>query len=285
VKRRSAFGYLILAPQALLLLLTFGVPLVFLGRLTFARTDFIGWEWVGLDNFIALVQDPVFWKAMANTGLYELFIVPIQIVSSLIVALLAYDLGRGVRSYLRVVLYLPILTGGLIISTVWRWIWHPSSGIANYILGIVGLEPVWWLGGRLSGIFAISCNIMLSGLGFNAMIMMAAILSVPKELMDAASIDGAGPWGIRWLIITPVIFPTVALISTLSILGVSQMWETVMMTTNGGPDHGTTTLMFDIYETGFLKGQFGSAAAKTVILVALVLALALVKNRIEAWRR
>ena len=285
MKQRSAFGYMVIAPQALLLLLTFGLPLVFLGRLTFARTDFIGWEWVGLDNFLAIVTDAVFWKALANTGLYVLFIVPTTIGLALLVALLGYDLSRGMRTYLRVAMYLPTLTSGLIIATVWRWIWHPSSGIANWLIGLLGLEPVWWLGGRVSGIFAISCNLVVGGLGFAAMLILAAILSVPRELIDAAAIDGAGPWAVRWLVIAPIIFPTVALLSTLSLLGVTQMWETVMMTTNGGPDHGTATLMFDIYETGFLKGQFGLGSAKTVALVVLVLLLALVKRRVEGMAR
>lgn len=285
MKQRSAFGYLILAPQALLLLLTFGLPLVFLGRLTFARTDFIGWAWVGLGNFLAIVTDAVFWKALANTGLYVIFIVPVTIGVALLIALLGYDLSRRMRTYMRVALYLPTLTSGLIIATVWRWIWHPSSGIANWLLSLLGLEPVWWLGGRVSGIFAISCNLIVGGLGFAAMLILAAILSVPRELMDAAAIDGAGPWAVRWLVVAPSIFPTVALISTLSLLGVSQMWETVMMTTNGGPDHGTATLMFDIYETGFLKGQFGYGSAKTVALVALVLLLAMVKRKVETWKQ
>ena len=284
MKQRSAFGYLILAPQALLLLLTMGVPGVFLGRLALARTDFIGWEWVGLQNMVAIVQDAVFWKALANTGLYVVFIVPTTVGLALLFALLAYDLSRAMRSYLRVSLYLPTLTTGLIIATVWRWIWHPSSGLANWMLGLLGLEPVWWLGNRLSGIFAISCNLIVGGLGFMTMLFLAAILAVPKELMDAAAIDGAGPWGVRWLVIAPSIFPTVALMGTMSLLGTAQMWETVMMTTNGGPDHGTTSLMFDIYETAFLKGQFGLGSAKTLVLVAVVLALALVKRQIERER-
>jgi multiple sugar transport system permease protein len=237
-----------------------------------------------LGNFAALFSDAVFWKAAVNTAMYEAMIVPIQIVIALLIALLSYDLGSGVRSYLRVMLYLPSLTGGLIISTVWRWIWHPSLGLANWVLGLVGLEPVWWLGGRLTGIFAISCNILLAGVGLNAMFLMAAILSVPKELLDAAAIDGAGPWGVRWFVVVPTIGPTTALVTLFCVLGVSQMWETVMMTTNGGPDHGTATMMFDIYETGFLKGQFGAGAAKTIVLVAMVIALAMVKKRIETWR-
>lgn len=284
MKQRSAFGYLILAPQALLLLLTVGVPAVMLGRLALASTDFIGWEWVGFGNFVDIVSDKVFWKAMANTGLYVLFIVPVSLVTATVVALLAYDFRPGARSYLRVALYLPTLTSGLIIATVWRWIWHPSAGIANWILGLMGIEPVWWLGARVSGIFAISANLVVGGIGFQCMVILAAILAVPRDLLDAAAIDGAGPWATRLRVLLPAVAPSVALVGTMSLLGVAQMWETVMMTTNGGPDHGTATLMFDIYETGFLQGRFGLAGAKTLVLVAVVLALALVKRRLEGGR-
>jgi len=182
-------------------------------------------------------------------------------------------------------LYLPTLTAGLIIATVWRWIWHPSAGLANWLLSLVGLGPVWWLGGRLSGIFAISVNLIVGNVGFQTMVFLAAILGVGRELLDAARIDGATPWQTRSHVILPIIAPVVALLATLSLIGTAQMWETVMMTTNGGPDYGTATVMFDIYDNGFLRGRFGLAAAETIVLVGLIFMLAVIKQRIEGWRK
>lgn len=280
---RRTPAYLLLASQLALVALVFAGPAVYTLGLAMQRTDFIASAWVGLANYRVLFAGRDFGRILANTGLYLLMITPVTVGGGALVALIAYDLPRGVRSYLRVALYLPTLTSGLIIATVWRWIWHPSAGLANWALGLVGLGPVWWLGGRLSGIFAISCNIIVGSIGFETMVIMAAILSVPTELLDAAKIDGCSPWQLRLRVVLPGIAPTVALLSTLSLLGIAQMWETVMMTTNGGPDHGTATLMFDIYETGFLAGRFGLGAAKTVVLVALVVGLALVKRKVETW--
>lgn len=278
------FSWLLIAPQFVLMGLIIIAPAVFMVRLAFAKTDFIGFQWVGFANFVELFSTPDMGKVIANTGLYILFNVPVTTAIALVVALLSYDFGKSMRSYLRVVLYLPMLTSGLVISTVWRWVWHPSVGLANWLLSLVGLEPVWWLGGRMTGIFAISCNLVLSSLGYMSMVMMASILSVGKELLDAAVVDGATPWQVRLRIIVPTIAPTIALMGTLSMIGVTQMWETVMATTNGGPDHGTSTLMFDIYETGFLRGRFGFGSAKTVLLVALVLGLTIIRKRIEKWQ-
>lgn len=282
MNQRRHVTILLLIPQIMLIMVTIGFPAVYLGYMALTETDFIGWKWVGLGNFIRLATDTTVWRVIGNTLLYALFIVPPTILGALFAALIAYDLPRWTRSYLRVMLYLPTLTAGITIATVWRWIWHPSAGIANWVLSLIGLGPVWWFGGRISGIFAISTILVVGGLGFSAMTILAAILGVSRDLMDAAWIDGAGEWQIRWWIILPAIAPIVALLSTLSIIGTAQMWETVMMTTNGGPDQGTATLMYNIYETGFLRGQFGYGATKTVLLVTLVLSGTWVKKRLEA---
>ena len=276
-------AYLLLLPQLVLLVIVSAFPLAFLFRLAMLKTDFIATTWVGLGNFGKLFHDRTFGIVMVNSLIYITWLTGGGITIAVFFALLAYDLPKTIRSYLRVSLYLPSLTAGLIISTVWRWIWHPSAGLANWLLSLVGLGPVWWFGSRWTGMFAISCIIILGGVGFTTMVLLAAILSITPEVLDAARIDGASPWQTRLQIVLPSIAPTVALLTTLALMGNAQMWETVMMTTSGGPDHGTATLMFDIFYTAFLQHQFGYGSAKTVVLIALILVLALLKRKAETW--
>lgn len=276
-------AYLLVLPQFILMIIVSVLPFVFLFRLAMLKTDFIATAWVGLANFGKLFHDRTFSIVMGNSLIYIAWITSVSIVIALFFSLVAYDLPKTIRSYLRVALYLPSLTAGLIISTVWRWIWHPSAGLANWLLGLIGLGPVWWFGNRWTGMFAISCIIILGGVGFTTMVLLASILSITPEVLDAARIDGASPWQTRLRIVLPSIAPTVALMTTLALMGNAQMWETVMMTTAGGPDHGTATLMYDIFNTAFLRHQFGYGSAKSVVLVMLILVLALLKRKVETW--
>lgn len=280
--RRTLSAYLLLAPQVAALLLIIVLPFCYMGYLMFLRTDFIATKWVGLDNIIKLATDRVYWKVMVNTAVYTVIIVSVSVAGAVIVVLLCMDFGKRLQDYIRFVSMVPSMAAGLIISTVWKWIFHPTAGVANWLLGVVGIAPVWWFGGRWTGIVAISIVIIYGG-SAHVVLLMASALTLSRDLIESALVDGAKPPQIRRYIMLPHLAPTIALIGTLAMIGVSQMWETVMMMSNGGPDYGTATLMFDIYETAFLKSQFGYGAAKTVVLIVLVLAMALLKRKVETW--
>jgi len=276
--------YLLLLPQMAAFVIIAVFPCAFLMRLIFLRTDFISSEWVGLGNIVKLAGDRVFWKVIINTLIYMLLITSATTILTVLATLPCLDLSRKAQAYVRFVSMIPSMAAGMVVSSVWRWIFHPSVGLANWALGLFGIEPMWWFGSRWAGIAAISTVIVYGGSG-QIVILMASALSLSRDIVEAAKIDGATPGQIRRYIVLPHMAPAIALIGTLAMIGVSQMWETVMMMSNGGPDYGTATLMFDIYETAFLESQFGYGSAKTLVLVLLVLVLALTKRRIERWSK
>ena len=258
------------------------LPLAMVLRLSIFEVNYISKStFVGLRNFAAAVVDPLFRQSVYNSLTFAAFIVPVLTFGPLFMALLVINESRRLQTYVRAVFYLPSFASGIILATVWRWIFHPTkAGIVNWVLSLAGLGPVFWMGERLTAIFVISVIVIMSGSGGFLILYLATMMSVGTEMYDAARADGATWWQIKTRIIVPMISPTIALIALVSMIGAMQMWALVFLLTNGGPAQGTTTVMFDIYRTGMLYGRHGLAAAKSVLLMVAILVLAIVQRRV-----
>jgi multiple sugar transport system permease protein len=256
-------------------------PVLIVLKTSFFDSNFITVNFTGFNNFIRVLKDSIFHKASINTLLYCAIITISETVIALLLALLSYDTKKWVQDYMRFALYLPFVACGIILSLVWKWIYHPTSGLLNWLIGLIGLEPIIWLGNRYSGIVCISVIIISFSIGFIFIVYLASMLSISKNFIEAAKIDGAGNFKIKTRIILPMILPTIAFYSLICMIGTLQIWETVFLMTNGGPNHGTKSIMFDIYETSFSFGRFGLACAKSIILLVIILVLSLVKRRLE----
>jgi len=268
---------LLLLPAVIL----FGLMLVAVGvnfRLSLFRSNIITEVFIGVGNYVEILTDPGFRRRLINSLLYAVVLVPTQAGIPLLLALMIFDVKKSLRSAVMFSLYLPTFTAGIIISTVWRWIFHPRVGLANWVLSLVGFGPMMWMGYRGTAILGISTVLTSVALGFYTLVYMTALLSVSSEVIDAARIDGASPARIRFSILVPIVSPTIKLISLLVAIGAMQVWETIYMM---APVHSATNLMYDLYQTAFRFSRHGLGAAKSVVLMTIIVVLAVVKRRIE----
>ncbi len=273
-----------MVPSMAVLLIAKVLPIILVVRLSFFKTNFITTKWVGLHNYIRAFADPRFIKAIGNSLFYAAAITIPQLTIALFLTLLTLNMGRRIRGYVRFVTYAPTFSAGVIIVSVWRWIFHPRMGLANWLVGLVGIAPVSWLGIRWSALSAVALTIVTCSLGTSVILLYAAMTSVNPELYDAARIDGAGWLRIKLQIVVPMIAPIIVFLALVGLIGSLQIWETVFLLTNGGPDNGTTSMMFDVFQTGFVFGEYGAASARTVIMMGVILCLALLKKRLTAGR-
>ncbi|MBD2846631.1 sugar ABC transporter permease [Paenibacillus sp. IB182496] len=226
--------------------------------------------WVGLDNFIGLYQDPVFWKALTNTVVLVVGIVPAAMAISLFIAVIVYPLGRGLQTFFRMAFYMPIVASGVALSLVWLWILNPTYGLLNYVLGLLGAGPVAWLGTPNMALLTVDMVVITMIVGQPVILYIAALGGIPRDLYESAMIDGAGAWRQFRSITLPLLKPTTLFVLVTQTIGVFQVFVVIHLMTGGGPAHGTQTIVYRMYQTGFDFFNFGTASALGVVLILLV---------------
>jgi multiple sugar transport system permease protein len=268
---QAGWGYFFVAPAALLFLVFILYPLAqglylsfFKAGLSPVRT------FVGLDNFRRLFGDPGFIRAVLNTLAFVLGVVPLALVLSLGTAVLIFPLSNRVQSFYRLAFYLPGVASGVVLSLVWLWIYQPTYGLLNYVLGLAGVPRVAWLGEPQWALPALGLVVLSWILGQPVILFLAGLGAISPELSEAASIDGAGAWTQLRRITLPLLKPTVLFVLLTQTIAVMQTVVVVIVMTRGGPANATQTIVYRIYETAFDFYQFGYASAMGVVLLALV---------------
>ena len=252
----------------------FLVALVVMARFSFFEITPGKVAFVGLAHFKAIFADPAFIQNLVNTFLYVALIMVGQTGTALLIALGIRNIHKTVRSLTMFFLYIPVFASGVIIASVWRWIFAARDGLLN---GILGTDIIWLLY-RFTAIPAISAVLITSGLGFSVIVFTVALTAIEKEILDAARIDGATKRQIARRILFPIIWPMVALIALVTAIGAFLLWELIQMLS---PAMVAYNLMYDIYRTAFELGHYGEGSAKTIVLLALIICFATVKRRIE----
>ena len=281
--KRKWTAYLLLTPAVILFALAVVTPFLAVCRLSVFKSNLIQETFVGLGNFTAIVYDERWRKALVNSLVYVLLIVGGQVGIGLLIAMYAVNLRKWAQSYIRFVAYVPIFAAGIIIGAAWKWIWNYRYGIVNAGLRLLGIAPVMWLGHRWTALVVISVIIVCTAIGFHVVMFMATVLTISRDLYDAAKIDGASQGQIRRLIMLPHLTPMIFMLSTFSMIAAMQVWETIYVMTNGGPIGGTANLMYDVYATGIVGSRYGVASAKTIVLMAVMFGLAYAKRRAEKY--
>jgi multiple sugar transport system permease protein len=228
---------------------------------------------VGLENYLHALHDGFFLMALKNTGIFALVTVIGQLIMGLLVALMIDKIVHG-RVIFRTLYYLPVVTSTVVASLLFKYLFNSSSaGIVNFALidiFHVIKEPISWLTEANTAFVAIDSFAVWKGIGFSMIIFLAALQSIPEEIYQAASIDGAKEWDSFWAITLPLILPTILMVSIMLTIGAFQSYIPVALMTKGGPLHRTELVLSYMYGTAFDNLKFGYASAMAYILAIIV---------------
>lgn len=274
---------LMLLPAILLFTLVFAIPMVMVGRLAFLNSDYLIEKFVGFGNFSELFRDVRFLRTFFNVMIYIVPLIPYTIIVTYGTASMLSRFGQKAQIIGRFASYLPSLTAGLIVALLWRWM-LARDGLVNQYLISWGFKAIPWFTQPWTARLSMLLVSMSGGPGALIILSSAAISAIPKELHDAAIIDGASESQYRRMIVRPMMMPMIMLIILLVIVGTMQVWETVyMLTGDGGPKGATATPVYDVFRTAFIFARPGYAAAKGIILLVVIGVLVWIKQRIERW--
>lgn len=236
-------------------------------------------EFIGLDNYIRLLSDEVFLKSMKNTVLLVLGVVPLVVVFSVFASVMVYQKSSKTRSFFRGVFYLPVVTGAVSVTVVWKWIFDPLSGILNWVLQEIGVitEPVMWLGDKRYAIWAILLVLFTTSVGQPIILYIAALGNIDQSYIEASEIDGANSWQIFRHIKWPSMMPTTLYVVVISTINSFQCFSLIQLLTSGGPNYNTSTVMYLVYEKAFKLTQFGYANAMGVALAVVIVIFSIIQ--------
>jgi len=281
MKLRAAL--LMVLPATVLFIITFLIPLVMVGRLSFFKTDYMTTAYVGMQNYVTAVRDSYFTKSFVNSFVMVLMVAPMITVVAYKIASWISDYSEKVQAAARFLFYVPGLTSGLIMGLLWAWILD-RAGLLNGILGIIGIPEVPWLVEVWPARASIVIASLSSGIGGYIILYSITMHSIPAEYQEQASVDGATRGQYKRLVQLPIMMPTIMLALLLSISGTMQTWETIyVLTAAGGPEGSTASPVYEIFMTAFMFGKAGLAAAKGVILLGVIAAILAVKQRVQNW--
>lgn len=272
-------AYLFLLPALSLFIFFLFVPILSGLKLSFQKWGYGGAAWVGFGNYEAIFRDPAFWKSLQTTVVYTVFTVFFGIVISLIAAFLMEPITGKLQSFFKAAFYLPSVAPIVIISVLWGWLYNPSFGLLNYLLGQIGLEPVMWLGDPDVALFSIILMTLAVSQGPSILILAAALGGIPKDYQEAARIDGANVLQETFQVKLPLLKPTLLYLAIVNTVGSFQVFAPIYMMTAGGPNGSTTTIGYLIYENGFKKFDFGLASAQAAVLLVLVMIIAVIQYK------
>lgn len=264
-----------MAPTTVLLLAMLAYPIFYTIEISFSRFDlmtFSAVEWVGWENYEYVLTDDRFWHSMRVTLIYLVFALPVQIVLGFGIAFLINAEWRG-RGVVRALFLIPMVVAPVVAGGLWRMILDPLWGIANYFLGLVGIGPFDWFGTPGLAMASIIIIDTWRWTPFVVLIATAALLSLPRDVLDAAEIDGANWWSKLWSIVLPLLLPIIAATFVVRWLGAVKMFDIVLASTLGGPGGATNVINLFIYEEAFRSLKFAESAALAVIVLVVTMVL------------
>jgi multiple sugar transport system permease protein len=270
---RYKWSYVFVAPSMFFFFIFMLYPVLRAFILAFQSWSMKGVKWVGLNNFREIFvggSSKLFWQTMQHTVLYAVIVVVVWIVACLIIAALLQPLSNRTQSLYRAAFYLPYVTSVVIISLVWIWIFNPDYGFFNWLLGRFGIQPVLWLANPRIALWSIILSTILIVPGSGVVLYSAAIGSIPRDLYEAAEVEGANGLQ-RWLYITiPLLQPTTLYLTVVYTIAAFQVFDRVYVMTGGGPVSATTTIVQLIYSTAFSDFNFGKASAEALVLFTII---------------
>jgi multiple sugar transport system permease protein len=283
-------GWMFVTPALALITVFFAIPVIAALLLSFTDFDIysIGdpanTRFIGLGNYRVLLADPLFWTALRNTAYYVVIGGPLSVLVSLAAAVLINARLTRWKPFFRSALFAPWVTTLVAVALVWRYIYHPQYGLLNASLGLLGIGPIDWLGNPRWAMPAIILMSVWKNFGYNMLILLAGLQSIPEQLYEAAALDGAGAWHRFRHVTLPLLGPTFVFVGVVTMIAAIQIFSEPYVMTQGGPLKSTLTLVLFMYEQGFRWWRLGFAAAVAVVLSLLTLAGTAVQLRLRRER-
>ena len=281
-RRESRAGWGLVAPTAVLMLVLLLAPTVALVVLSLTDMELgaTGFAFLGLGAYADLLQDRGFLNACRNTAVYVAIVAPVSVLLGLGLALLI-EAELGGRALFRSLYFLPAVSLVVAMASVWQYLMHPSFGPINLVLRAMGLASVNWLGSSDNVLMALAIIGIWQALGFNMVLFLAGLSGIDRTLYAAAEMDGVrGAWDRFRTVTWPMLGPTTLFVGTISVINAVKVFETVATLTQGGPARASETLLWVIYQEGFVYLHVGAASAMAVVFIAVLLFLLVLQTRV-----
>jgi multiple sugar transport system permease protein len=277
-QQRARMFYILILPWLVGFVLFVLGPMIFSLGLSFTRWNLLNLPIpIGVENYVHMAHDALFWQSLRVTTIYAVTSVPLGLVFALLLALLLNQRVRGLAVF-RTIFYLPSVASGVAVAVLFLWIFNPQFGLVNSLLSYVGIQGPGWLA---SPEWALPTLILMSlwSVGGTMIIFLAGLQNVPNELLEAASLDGAGVWQRFRFVTVPLLTPTILFNLVLLIINQFQTFTQAYTMTNGGPQYATLFYVYYLYQNAFQFLNMGYAAALAWVLFTIVLVLTIVVMR------
>lgn len=288
MSREARAAFVFLAPALGAMLVFFFLPVA--GALLLSLTDFdiyaladpANARFVGLGNFARLLRDPVFWKALTNTTLFVIVCGPLTLLVALGAALLVNSRLTRAKGLFRTAYFAPVVTTLVAVATVWRYLYHPRFGLLNRFLESLGFAPIDWLGDPHWALASIILLSIWKNFGYDVIVLVAGLNSIPETLYEAARLDGAGFWAQLRHVTLPMLLPSLFFCGVITTIGYFQIFsEPYVMTNGGGPVNATLTMVLLMYKQGFRWWSMGYASTVAFVLCAVILGVSAIFGRLQ----
>lgn len=263
--------YLFILPAAVILVLFFFIPFIETVVLSFRdySTNLYSPNFVSLDNYVELLKSKEFYKVIWNTFLYVVGAVPILATVPLVLAILINQKIRCLNLY-KILIYLPVIISIVVVAIAFKWL-YATQGILNYFAELFKISPIDWLTSPDVAIWSVIIVTIYKGIGYYMMIYLSALIGAPKDLLEAAEVDGAGLIQKHLNVTIPYLMPTIALVVTVSTISALKVFAEIYVMTRGGPLDSTKTIVYYIYERAFENLDLSMASAASVVLLIIVM--------------
>ena len=277
--------YSMVAPAIIIFSVFFIYPIFYMIYLSMFDWNFVSpvKTFVGLDNFREMLTDSDFHQVLRNTTAYTFLTV---LLTTGIALVLALWLNRGgwFHGFVQGAIFTPHIISLVSISLLWSWLMDPEYGLLNWIIGLAGFDKLQWLSHPSTALFSLVLVAVWKGVGYNTLVFIAGLQSIPSDIFEAASLDQSKPWTTFRRLILPMLSPTIFFLVVINMISSFQVFETIAIMTQGGPVNSTNTLVYYIYEYGFQFFKIGYASAAGVMLLVIVGVLTLLYFRLLSSR-
>jgi multiple sugar transport system permease protein len=246
----------------------------------YALADPANLRFVGLGNYMDLLRTPMFWKSLGNTTYFVAVGVPLSIGVSLGAAILLHAPASRFKALFRTALFAPVVTTLVAVAVIWRYLFHTSYGLVNWVLGHFGIGPIDWLGDPAWAMPTIMLLAVWKNFGYNMVIFLAGLQSIPQDLYEAARIDGASKWRQFLHITLPMLGPVLLVVGVITVSGYFQLFAEPYVMTRGDPLQSTVSVLYYMFEEGFRWWNLGRASAVAFLLFVIILAVTTVLLRL-----